>query len=108
MTMSAKFRKRFEEGFLVNHTTGFRIIYKVSTTYDRKSESSFKKWVKRHLEVVNVNDLPKVSQQQDTRKADTTVAKERRKIANLVTKILAIIRALCMSCLLFDVTTLLG
>lgn len=56
--MSAKFLKRYEAVFLVNHAKGPKLTYKAASKYMRKSETFVKTWVKRYLEVGNVDDLP--------------------------------------------------
>ena len=56
--MSAKFLKRHEAVFLVNHEKGPKLTYKAAAKYIRKSEAFVKKWVQRYLEVGNVDDLP--------------------------------------------------
>ncbi|XP_018359900.1 PREDICTED: uncharacterized protein LOC108759087, partial [Trachymyrmex cornetzi] len=56
--MSAKFLKRHEAVFLVNHAKGPKLSYKAAAKYIRKSEAFVKKWVQRYLEVGNVDDLP--------------------------------------------------
>jgi len=58
ITMSAKFLKRYEAIFLVNYAKGPKLSYKAAAKYVRKSETFVKKWVKRYLEVGNVDDLP--------------------------------------------------
>ncbi|EGI64037.1 PREDICTED: neurofilament heavy polypeptide-like [Acromyrmex echinatior] len=56
--MSAKFLKRYEAVFLVNHAKGPGLTYKAAAKYIRKSEAFVKKWVQRYLEVGNVDNLP--------------------------------------------------
>lgn len=57
--MSEKYLKRYEAVFLVHHAKGQKLSYKSAAKYIKKSESFVKKWVKRFLDVGNVNDLPK-------------------------------------------------
>lgn len=56
--MSEKYLKRYEAVFLVQHTKGPKLSYKSAAKYMKKSESFVKKWVKRYLDVGNVDDLP--------------------------------------------------
>jgi len=55
--MSAKFLKQYEVIFLINHPKKPKLTNKAAAKYMRKSESFVKKWVKRYLEVGNVDDL---------------------------------------------------
>ncbi|KYN33128.1 hypothetical protein ALC56_12605 [Trachymyrmex septentrionalis] len=56
--MSAKFLKRHEAVFLVNHAKGPKLTCKAAAKYIRKSEAFVKKWVQQYLEIGNVDDLP--------------------------------------------------
>lgn len=56
--MSAKFLKRYEAVFLVHHAKGPKLTYKADAKYMRKSKAFVKTWVKRYMEVRNVDDLP--------------------------------------------------
>jgi len=56
--MSAKFLKQYEAVILVNHPKRPKLTNKAATKYMLKFESIVKKWVKRYLEVGNVDDLP--------------------------------------------------
>ena len=76
-TMSAKFLKRYEAVFLVNHAKGPKMTYKAASKYMRKSEAFIKTWVKRYLEVGNVDDLP------ERKLARVTITKEDKTILRL-------------------------
>ena len=56
--MSAKYLKRFEAVFLVNHSNGPKLSYARAVKVLRKSKAFVQKWVKRFTEVGNVDDLP--------------------------------------------------
>ena len=56
--MSAKFLKRHETVFLVNHAKGPKLTCKAAAKYIRKSKAFVKKWVQQYLEIGNVDDLP--------------------------------------------------
>ena len=56
--MSAKFLKRHEAVFLVNHAKGPKLTCKAAAKYIRKSKAFVKKWVQQYLEIGNVDDLP--------------------------------------------------
>lgn len=56
--MSAKYLKRYEAVFLVQHPKGPKLTYAAAAASLKKSQAFVKKWVKRYLEVRNVDDLP--------------------------------------------------
>jgi len=56
--MSAKFLKQYKAVIFVNHPKRPKLTNKAAAKYMRKFESFVKKWVKRYLEVGNVDDLP--------------------------------------------------
>ena len=56
--MSAKYLKRFEAVFLVNHANGPKLSYTRAAKVLRKYKEFVQKWVKRFTEVGNVDDLP--------------------------------------------------
>lgn len=55
--MNAKFLKPFETMFLVTQAKWSKMTYKATANYMRKSETIIKKWLKRDLQVGNVDDL---------------------------------------------------
>ena len=55
---SAKYLKRFEAVFLVNHANGPKLSYARAAKVLRKSKAFVQKWVKRLMEVGKVDDLP--------------------------------------------------
>ena len=55
--MSAKYLKRFEAVFLVNHANGPKLSYARAAKVLRKSKAFDQKWVKRFTEVGDVDDL---------------------------------------------------
>lgn len=72
--MSEKYLKRYEAVFLVHHTKGPKLSYISAAKYMKKSESFVKKWVKRYIEVGNVDDLPeRGSSQVTTEKQDRAI-----------------------------------
>ena len=56
--MSAKYLKRFEAAFFVNHANRPKLSYARAAKVLRKSKAFVQKWVKRFTEVGNVDDLP--------------------------------------------------
>lgn len=87
--MSAKLLKLFKAVFLVNHTKGTIMPHKMAVKYIRKSKAFFKKWVKRYVEVGNVDDQPKWGLDRTTTNKDTAIAKECRENANHLPEILS-------------------
>ena len=65
--MSAKYLKRFEAVFLVNHANGPKLSYAPAAKFLRKSKVFVQKWVKRFTEVGNVDDLPERGRSQATK-----------------------------------------
>ena len=55
---SAKYLKRFEAVFFVNHANGPKLSYARAAKVLRKSKAFVQKWVKRFTEVGNVDNLP--------------------------------------------------
>lgn len=56
--MSVAYVSRYEAVFLCTHPKGPKMSYGAAAKYMKKSKAYVSKWVKRYLEVKNVDDLP--------------------------------------------------
>lgn len=68
--MSAAYASRYEAVFLCSHPKGPKMSYTAAAKYMKKSKTFISKWVKRYLEVKNVDDLPNRGTKSKTTKTE--------------------------------------